>query len=273
MKRLVVTAAAVSALFSGSLSVPEAESSSTFVISSSHAGAVHIIASVGRTWTVNESYEGIRYSGSGLVALLVTRPADGSFVATATRWAPLRGEPSAGTGVSMASLPAGWGLSPGRYVFTLVCDSACSVTFASRPSGLPSRLVLTRKAVGVTSWRQRLATAGHPGGLARHDLAQDTSGVALASVGASATYRLANAQDAEVCRVSQLPVCDRVEDGSSQEVADESDGHGNVRSAFRLTRVYTHIGSGETTLHRIFITGAVDADATVVFVPTRTASM
>ena len=211
---------------------------------------------------------GIRYSGVGLVALIVTRPGDHSLAATATRWAPLKGEPSTGTYVTMGSLNSGWGFPPGRYVFTLVCDSACSLRFSSRPSGLPGQLALRTTAVGVRSWRQGLITAGQPGGITTHDLGQDVRGVALASVGASASFTLTNAQDSDVCRISQAPLCDRTEDGYEQERVFEQDGPGPVRSAFRFTRVYTHVGSGETTLHRIFITGAEDADATVVFVPT-----
>jgi hypothetical protein len=35
-----------------------------------------------------------------------------------------------------------------------------------------------------------------------------------------------------------------------------------------MTRVYSQVGSGETTVHQTFITDAEDVDATVVFVPT-----
>lgn len=249
--------------------LPEAQATSTFVVSSSHAGAVRVTVDLTRKWSVNEdAVGGIAYTGRGLVALVVTRATDRSFAATATRWAALNGEPSSGTTVTMSGLGSDWGLPPGRYVFTLVCDSACSVRFPSRPSGLPSQLALKTQAVGVRSWRQRLTTAGQPGGVVTHDLGQDIHGVALASVGASASFQLLNHQDSDVCRISQAPLCDRYEDGYEQQRVFEQRGPGPVRTAFRFTRVYSHIGSGETTLHRIFITNAEDADATVVFVPT-----
>lgn len=261
-RRAVSTA--VCLVFLGALTV-EATAGSPFTVSSSRAGAFRVDVNLTKAWAV--PLEGIAYTGRGTVSLLIKHAADRSFAATATRWAPLAGEPSLGSTVEMSHLSQTWGLAAGRYTFTLYCDAACGVTFPTRPKGLAGRLNPKAAARNVTSWRQHLDVAA-PGGVAVHAVGDgDLRGIALASTGVTSGRELAGVEASDVCRVSQAPLCDRQEDGWSRDYASESDRSGATKSVSRFTRVYSDVSGSESTVHRLLVSGGVDADATLLFFP------
>lgn len=262
--RLLSTALCL--VFLGAMTV-EATAGSPFTVTSSHAGAFRVDVNLSKAWTV--PLDGIAYTGQGTKSLLITHASDRSFAATATRWAPLAGEPSLGSTVEMSDLIPTWGLAAGRYTFTLYCDSTCGVTFTTRPKGFASRLTLKAPARNVTSWRQHLGVAaGVPGGVAVHAVGNgDLHGIALASTGVTSARDLAGVEASDVCRVSQAPLCDREEDGWSRHTSMESDRSGATRSVSRFTRIYSDVSGTDSTVHRLLISGGVDADATLLFFP------
>lgn len=248
-----------------------ASAAGSFTLSSAQGGAVRVDVTLRRAWTVPTTRTDIQYKGRGPVSLLVTRASNPSFVATATRWAPLAGEPRGGSTLELDGgfRSPNWGLPAGRYTFTLYCAGPCSITFPSQPSGLPQRLAPRTPARNVTAWSQHiLPVAGAPGGVAFHAVGNgDLHGIVLASTGATAARSLTGVAATDVCRLGQMPLCDRTEDGWSKDTRMEQDSTGQTKSVQRFTRVYDDVPGSETTIHRLLITNAVDADAAVLFFP------
>lgn len=196
---------------------PAQAASRSFSVEAASGGAHHTALALDSTWTSSAE---IRFSGRGLTALVLTGAKTGAFVATATRWAPLKGQAAHSDNVTVFSSDPTfktWSVPRGRYELTLVCSGPCSVTFSGAPRALGPTLHVRGSARHVHLWSAPVTTGGAPGGLVTHDLPSDVHGALLASVAASARFTVTNQQDADVCLVSDEPVCRRVEDGEEQQ--------------------------------------------------------
>jgi len=237
----------------------------TFTVTAS-GGAHRQPFTVDEPWAAGAD---VAFTGAGTVSLVLTDARTGSFVATATRWAPLGGQAPHSDNVTVFSTDPTfktWSLPAGRYLLTVVCDSRCAVTFRGRPRGFGPSLLVSRSARHTHVWTSAVQTAGVPGGAVTHPLPGDLHGALLASVGASARYTLMNVQTADVCLVSDEPLCGRTEDGEGQQRTWSLRSELTTDSTYRMTRIYPQVDGAETTVHRITMTQALDARATVIFV-------
>jgi hypothetical protein len=215
----------------------------------------------------------LEFAGTGTTAVVFTSTTGHQFAGTAVRWARLAGQ---GLGVENTTefsldetAASQWVLPAGRYTVTMHCDGPCSVSFPTRPAGLASSLTLRTRAAHVLAWSAAIRTAGVPGGTVTHDFPGDLHGILLATVAASASFRIANFQAAQVCRTTDVPVCRRQQDGEEQERTFETSGAGSAdQTTFRLTRLYLDENGGNSSVHTIAMTQIVDAQAAVLYFPT-----
>lgn len=257
---------AAAALCLASSSLAQASPSSSFTVGADSVGTHRVQFTLNAPWRTSTE---IRFTGPGTTSLVLTDAHTGEFIATATRWAPLSGQAVGVDNLTIFSVDptfGAWSVPPGHYRLTLICDGRCGVTFDRIPRHFGSALRVRGRAPHTDVWSSPIRTAGVPGGVVTHALPGDSHGALLASVAASARFTLVNQQDADVCLLSDEPVCRRFEDGEEQERTFSYASQLATDSTFRVTRIYPAVDGGETTAHRIVMTQALDARATVIFI-------
>lgn len=221
------------------------------------------------TWVLDP--EQLVHSGAGTTTLVISDPRARSVLATSTSWAPLPGQPgSRKTELHDAAVGTGstWRFAARRTLnVTLICPSKCKVQLPTSAAFRPSVQRARQVVPNARTWSQPINTAGVPGGAVTFQLPPDLSGIAIAATVVVTHSDLPQAQStADVCRVSDLPQCDRFENAYATEQSAGTTSMGESY-AYRVVRLYGNFGNEATTLHRATDVGVASVRADLIFCP------